>query len=250
MKKINYKKIFIKFASKIGSNYKFVLLILSFLISGIILFIGFDFRGERYYTWSMLLICLITFGIMFFVILNSGNSKKFQTAFLIGTIIISFSTGALVNPVESGLDFYFDQPVIQETQKIVENDPNGIWVIEGNIFIDEILPVGARTLNSVNTYPNMETWSLLDPQNESYEVYNRYAHIPIILQNTEPTNFKLVDDHNEIFILTLNTEDLEKLNISYILTPNEIEHLSNNNLTFTKIYEDQNSNRIYKISYK
>ena len=107
--------------------------------------------------------------------------------------------------------------------------------------------VGAPTLNSVNTYPNMELWSQFDENNQSRDIYNRYAHIPTVLIDDNKTHFIYQDD--AIFILYLNTNDLAKLNISYILTPTDLNHFSNENITFNKIYEDNNSNKIYKISY-
>ena len=119
-------------------------------------------------------------------------------------IILSFVAGGLVNPIESGTDYYFNQPIIEETSAIVSQDPNATWIISGNIYIDEIIGVGAHTLNSVNTYPNFETWQKLDPNNESYEIYNRYAHIPIVLVNNQPTTF-ISGDAQEMFTLYLNT---------------------------------------------
>ena len=163
-------------------------------------------------------------------------------------IILSFVAGGLVNPIESGTDYYFNQPIIEETSAIVSQDPNATWIISGNIYIDEIIGVGAHTLNSVNSYPNFETWQKLDPNNESYEIYNRYAHIPIVLVNNQPTTF-ISGDAQEMFTLYLNTNDLEKLNITYVLSPNSLEQLNNENVTFTKVYEDNNLNKIFKILY-
>ena len=50
-------------------------------------------------------------------------------------IILSFVAGGLVNPIESGTDYYFNQPIIEETSAIVSQDPNATWIISGNIYI-------------------------------------------------------------------------------------------------------------------
>ena len=193
----------------------------------------------------MLFIGLIVLIPSIYFIFNI-NSKKSQKRFLICVIIISLYSGVWVNPIESGCDVYFDQPVITEVQNIVNENPHEKWIIEGNIFIDEIIGVGAPTLNSVNTYPNLDLWSQFDENNQSKDIYNRYAHIPIVLINNSETHFVYHD--NEIFYLYLNINDLEKLNISYILTPNELESFSNENVTFIKEYDD-GLNKIYKIQF-
>lgn len=176
------------------------------------------------------------------------DSNKAKNGFLICIIVISACSVGLVNPIESGCDVYFEQPIIKEVQSIVHENPQDKWVVEGNIFVDEIIGVGAPTLNSVNTYPNLELWEQFDENNQSRDIYNRYAHIPTVLIDDNKTHFEYQDD--PIFILYLNVNDLEKLNISYILTKNDMEHFSSENMTFIKEYEDNNLNKIYKIEYK
>lgn len=234
VKKVNIKK-----------NYK---LILAILLAGMCVFILNSFHPNRYNIF-MVVIAFITLTISMFFIFNI-HSKKAQKGFLICVIAISFCTGALVNPVESGTDIYFEQPIIKEASEIVSNNPNATWIVEGNIFINEIIGVGAPTLNSVHTYPSLDLWEKLDPNNESWDVYNRYAHIPVVIQDNAPTNVVLPDEDNgALIVLYLNIEDLEKLNVTYVLTTNYLEHFSNENMTFTMIYEDSNGNRIYEIKY-
>jgi hypothetical protein len=234
VKKVNIKK-----------NYK---LILAFLLAGMCVFILNSFHPNRYNIF-MIFIALITLTISMFFIFNI-HSKKAQKGFLICVIAISFCTGALVNPVESGTDIYFEQPIIKEASQIVSNNPNATWIVEGNIFINEVIGVGAPTLNSVHTYPSLNLWKKLDPNNESWDIYNRYAHIPLVLQDNAPTKVVLPDENNgALIVLYLNTSDLEELNVTYVLTTNYMEHFSNENMTFTKTYEDLNGNRIYKITY-
>ena len=230
---------------KIGANKKIIFagsLLVTMLCASL-----FIYARLSKFSSVILVLAVIILLIGFYIIFNS-YSIKYQKVFLIMVIILSFVAGGLVNPIESGTDYYFNQPIIEETSAIVSQDPNATWIISGNIYIDEIIGVGAHTLNSVNTYPNFETWQKLDPNNESYEIYNRYAHIPIVLVNNQPTTF-ISGDAQEMFTLYLNTNDLEKLNITYVLSPNSLEQLNNENVTFTKVYEDNNLNKIFKILY-
>ena len=75
---------------------------------------------------------------------------------------------------------------------------------------------------------------------------DRYAHIKIELQNETNTTFNLVSA--DLILINLNVNDLEKLNVSYISTPNDLESLSNENITFEKIYE-KDSYKIYHLKY-
>ena len=43
--------------------------------------------------------------------------------------------------------------------------------------------VGAKTVNSVNVYPDLDKWHVIDPNGQYEEVYNRYAHILVDFQN-------------------------------------------------------------------
>ena len=229
-------------------------LIISFLFVGIILATDFYFMGTKYYSIPMLIVALILFGIAFFFILNSGENKKAQFGFLCCVIVISLACGGFANPVESGVDYYYNQPVIQEVSHIVESDPNAIWVVEGHeMFINEIIGVGAHTLNSVNIYPNFDLFSKLDPTNQSYNTYNRYSHLKIVFQNSFPTVIEIPSsttlEKSDHVVVSLNTQDMKKLNITYILSKEDLSSLSNDNVTFSQIFED-NGVKIYKINYK
>ena len=50
-------------------------------------------------------------------------------------------------------------------------------------------------------------------------------------------------------VVSLNTQDMKKLNITYILSKEDLSSLSNDNVTFSQIFED-NGVKIYKINYK
>lgn len=246
LKHINFNifksKIFSKFNALFKNRFSFVL---GFLMAGIILFISI-WASNFHYNMFMIMILMIIFGFSFFFILNSGENKKAQTGFLVCILIISFTGGALVNPIESGVNVYFNQAPIQEVSHIVQNDPNATWIVEGNgIYIDELIPVGAHTLNSVNTYPNLKAWSSLDSNNKNRSVYNRYAHVPTFLTK-DNTSFNLIQA--DVFSLSLNVNDLKKLNVSYVFTKNDLSGLNSDKVNFNKIY-DHDGYKIYNIIY-
>ena len=101
-------------------------------------------------------------------------------------------------------------------------------------------------MNSVNTYPDLEKWEKLDVNNQYSDIYNRYAHIIIDIQNTNDTSFELL--FPDRFTVHINVNDLEKLNITYIATDHNLEKFTNNNISFREIYRINNY-KIYNISY-
>ena len=228
LKKLRYEKLFIVF---------------SILLSIAVVYLSWFSYGDYYQTWMLVL--LFIFYSIFFSIIFLSSSKKGKNVFLIAIIVLSFLTGALVNPIDNGVDVVYNSEYIHEVSKIVENDPNGLWIVQ-DMYLNSLIPVGAKTINSINTYPDLDRWQSLDPNNEYTDVYNRYAHICIILQNDTKTNFGLYSP--DIIHIYLNINDLEKLNVSYIASPEDLDLFSNNNITFDKIYEE-NGYYIYNVTY-
>ena len=209
--------------------------------------------GGRFYSIPVVLIALIIFTITFFFILN-GSSRKSKIGFLCCVLIISFSAGGLVNPVESGTDYFFDNPSIQEVQKIVQNDPEAIWIVDGDAVQQSALTsVGARTLNSINPYTNFDFWETINHNNKSSDIYNRYALVKINIVNNAPTDFTCGNESYSIntsdqINVTLNINDLKALNVTYITSLNDLSLLSNQHITFNKVY-DNNIVKIFRVTY-
>lgn len=222
---------------------KKAVIIVSFITAILVVFLS-NLTFEEYYVKWMIIVMVLILTISYSFIFLSAN-KKAQTGFLICCILISCATGALVNPVDSGASVVYDSPFIKEVSNIVDKDPNANWIVQ-DMPINLLLPVGAHTINSVNVYPDLERWHLLDVNNISETVYNRYAHIIINLQNESNTSFVLVSPDS--FIVNLNINDLKTLNVSYITTTSDLNKLSNNDLSFEKIYQYEKY-KIYKVVY-
>ena len=103
-------------------------------------------------------------------------------------------------------------------QQIKTEDPEAIWVVnDGGWYLnDYAVASGIRTLNSTNIYPNIEMYEkiLEDKAEEKRKIYNRYSHVMFEITNEE-SDIKLI--HADNVSIKLNYNDLEKLNIQYIL---------------------------------
>ncbi|MEE0935866.1 MAG: hypothetical protein U0L42_09350 [Methanobrevibacter sp.] len=204
--------------------------------------------NEYYLSW-MPIIAFIILVALSFVSLRS-SSEKYQKIFLVSIICVTLLCGGLVNPIDTGTDVIFESDYFKHVEDIVKNDPNGIWIVNegGHKYNNIPIAAGARTINSVNTYPDLEKWQKIDPNNESYDIYNRYAHIMVNIVDNDnaDTNFTLIKP--DLFQLNLNINDLNKLNVSYIQSPHNLDAHSNDKVHFTKIYE-YGEHKIFKVDY-
>lgn len=106
------------------------------------------------------------------------------------------------------------------------------------------LLAGAPTINCTNTYPVMERWEAIDTEKQYENVYNRYANFHIILKKDGEAVFKNpVPDQVE---LSMPVDDLKTLQISWILTKNDLEGLETDLIQFEKTTEVGNY-KIYKV---
>ena len=113
---------------------------------------------------------------------------------------------------------------------------------------DMFIAAGAHTITSVNTYPDFEKWEKIDPDHKFEDVYNRYAHMNVNLSANESSKFERVPRREDIISLTLNVNDLEKLNVTYIESEQDLSEYSNDNVEFEKIYSYRNL-KIFKVNY-
>lgn len=135
--------------------------------------------------------------------------------FGIACIVVSLLTGALVNPIRSGLDGYMNTDLALAIKQ--SGNSENVWASTDISLSTNNYPasLGYKTLNSTNVYPQIETWEKLDPNHENEEIYNRYAHIRLYLTDGEP-KFDLVQA--DVFSLSLSVDDLAMLGVDRILS--------------------------------
>lgn len=189
-----------------------------------------------------LIIAALCIGIMV------SLKEKMKYVLMVTLIIISIFTGSYVRPVMKGLDAIYSKPVASKIQEICEQDPEAKWLTSGGGIVLSAYSVacGASTINSVNTYPNLELWEKLDTDSKYEEIYNRYAHVNVVFTNEE-TSFELIQA--DFMQVNLSYKDVEKIDAKYLLTLEALNVDTNNQyVEFEKIYEE-NGSSIYQIIY-
>lgn len=141
--------------------------------------------------------------------------------------------GLLVNPVAKGLGAIEDNQLLQEVGKEVQ-EQDELWAFVGGepYMPTSLVTVGARTLNCIHVYPDMEMWRIIDPEGEYEEIYNRYQHITINVTK-EKTKFRLLAaDSIEV---DMTPEDMAKMGIEKIVTPYDLEPFETDTVSFQQV---------------
>ena len=153
-------------------------------------------------------------------------AEKKSRQFAVFCIVVSMLGGFLVNPIQIGTAIIYENDLEKMINKVASEHPESKWVVEteGSFAVVPQLAImaGAPTINSVNTYPNADLWSKIDPDQEYREIWNRYAIVGVDLIDGE-TNFEL--KATDMFDANININDLSLIDVSYVLSrddPNEI----------------------------
>lgn len=158
-----------------------------------------------------------------------GDALCSERLLLVVAFCVVGVAGFFVNPVQQGLGAIRESSQSAAIQEIVKDDSLGKWVSLASAHTGQLLIAnGAPTINSVNVYPDLDRWAQVDKRGNYVDVYNRYAHITVMLQELRPTSFEL--SSADAFTLYLDPLDLETLEVRYIYSEvelNDIAYLSN-----------------------
>lgn len=157
-------------------------------------------------------------------------------------VVCLIVTGLNINPLMCGTDALMSKPLTKEIRKIVDAESDTKWIATDSLVDgDYLAAVGASTINSTNYIPNLKMWEMLDCATE--DIYNRYAHLVIYLvdEKTESHAELMVED---TVVLYLSVNDLEKLDVDYILAVNDMPMYKK---YVTKVYNDSGY-YIYKVN--
>lgn len=166
-------------------------------------------------------------------------------------LIAAFLMGGTVNPVISGLSSPYETGLGKEIARVVQNDPEGKWIVETVREEDSFLggfPIifGAPTINCVNIYPQLERWQRLDQEGKAQEIYNRYAHISVRLE--EETSFAAGSGPDR-FRLNLSPQDLKTLECRYLLSRRAEEELPSAAGVVFSLAGEADGFRVYRLEY-
>lgn len=224
-------------------------LIISAVTSFILVFICHKLNPN--YVGKILASFLFVMCLYLFFTATQYNTKYGKYLFTYGIIATMLVTGFTVNPISSGFNIITESPILQAAKEINEKD-SGIWLAEnlGLPCQNYLAMAGCPVINATNIYPNMDLWKMLDKEKDKkYDViYNRYAHVKMILvESDEQIEDKFKLESTDSILVYITPEDLKEMNIKYIFTVGVMENFNNENQEFELIYNDAHNYHIYKI---
>lgn len=178
--------------------------------------------NRQYFSRIMLIITIVIVGIIVELICFY-NIQKVSDMLCYMIMIVMLVSGFLVNPVRIGIHSVMDSDIVTELRNIDEADEQALWIVEdwGLPMNNLGLLSGLSTVNSTNVYPNIERWKKLDYQGDNMDIYNRYAHIRMVIKDDGNTEF-VPGDSPDTFLVELTRKDLIEMNVKYVLTPKEL----------------------------
>ena len=228
-----------------GALNKWLAAIISVLYAGSAVYLSNKYLPDYMEKLFMLLAFVGLAYISFSIVANIP--KKIKQSSFVMLLALSLITGICVRPITKGTYAIDSKPLAKKIQSIVKKDKKSKWLAYGGGIVLSGFSVacGAPTINSVNTYPNMNLWKKLDSSGQYNEVYNRYAHIDVEFTDND-TSMELVQA--DCMKINLSYKDIEKTEVKYIVAEQPLIS-ENTYVDFEQIYYEAGS-YIYKVIYK
>lgn len=177
------------------------------------------------------IISIIAFVLTYFFIL--GDIKKWSFC-MIGITIIA---GMTINPISIGIKPITETNISKTIEKINSEDFGVLWAGDSNITGQYLVANCINTLNGVNTYPNFKWLNIVDPDKKYDDIYNRFAHISIVLTTGDETYFQLVAPDNYIAYLTY--QNIKDIGIKYYFSLSKLSDETINEFKLKEIFKDE-----------
>jgi len=231
------KKMFDRKEKIINNNVAFII---SFAVTILTYFVAKHIQYADTFTTFKLSILLPIIFVMNYTFLSSNKN-----AFIYVMIIISLFAGAHVNPITIGISPITETEIAKTAVEIAKNDSDAIWIGGSQINAQYLAANGLKVLNGINEYPNYNWVDLIDAEHKYEEVWNRYAHIVIYLDNE--TYFELLS--TDVYALHLNYDAVKKINIKYYYTNEKADTEKINDYKLQTLYENEKTAQyIYQIN--
>ena len=215
-------------------------------ITGGIFVCGANYLSHKeYYTKVLFGVTLFIFIIAIYALLQLRicRRRSLNVLYLSGVMLMA---GLLVNPLQKGVENLYDMPLYRLLSSVQEKDASAVWVSESGYPISDFTGIaGVRCVNSTNVYPVLSRWYVVDPGHTAENIYNRYAHIEVTVKPSGNAEFQLISPDQ--FAVALSVENLQQMNVTYILTTRNLEDELGNSDDVHLEAEDSGY-KVYKIS--
>lgn len=230
-----------KYVNKIYAAFSSILILASYYFSII------KSPMNKYVSLKYYIILLIVFFVLNYLFMIG---KK--TLFIVLMFVVILVSGITVNPIVRGTGSIYNNYLSYKIQDIKRVNPKAEWIDANDEtgFMGSFLYAnGVRTISGTNFYPDIKKWQKIDPDKKYYNIYNRYEHVNFQIYD-DKTNLKLIAPDS--ILAEINSKDLKKYNIKYILTKEDLSKLNfGESMSLKNIYpKDKDGFYIFEIFYK
>ncbi|MBU4200525.1 MAG: hypothetical protein KKE37_04550 [Verrucomicrobia bacterium] len=206
----------------------------------IVFLIGLGFKLSRYFPEYSLGTAL-TGGLLVMVLapLLYRAPRLVMPVLMITSILTTYD----VNPLARGGTAFIEENPLSQKIKALDRESmkagrRPIWIAYDDLALPNLFRmIGARALNGVHAYPQLEFWKKLDPEGRYRHVYNRYAHVVFELPSA-PTDFNIRLVQTDIVTVCLHPDNprFAVLRADYILCQDNQTEVLDRVPTLNKIY--------------
>lgn len=174
--------------------------------------------------YLVFLVLLLT--VMLLAVFEWISGQKYASRLFLSSILIVALAGACVNPVQQGSQSIREGPLIDMALKEVSrthNSPKGrpmAFITDNAVHGQALIANGIPVVNSVNIYPQLKRWHVIDPKHSNEWVYNRYAYVDTEFPDSGSPAFKFVS--NDHMVVSIPVEYLHKIGVTHVLTGHEL----------------------------
>ncbi len=160
----------------------------------------------------------------------------------LGCVLVSV---CLTNPLSQGVSAITDKQISNTLKAMDAEDPDAYWLYAGPYPYGNFLSAnGLNSFNATNFYMDKEKWSILDPDGENEEVYNRYCQVDVSL-GEETAMEVLAPEHISV---VLTGEDLDALGVDYVVSNTSLDDFSQSHGQILTEVENVNGVLIYQVN--
>ena len=174
--------------------------------------------------YLVFLVLLLT--AMLLAVFEWISGREYASRLFLSSILIVALAGVCVNPIQQGSQSIREGPLIDMALKEVSRTHNSsrgrpmTFITDNAVHGQALIANGIPVVNSVNIYPQLKRWHVIDPKHTNEWVYNRYAYVDTEFPDVGSPAFKLVSsDHMTV---SIPVKDLRKIGVTHVLTSHEL----------------------------
>ena len=194
------------------------------------------------------LVLLLT--IMLLAIFEWISEQGYASQLFLSSILVVALAGFCVNPIQQGAQSIREGPFIDMALKEVSRNHNSssgrpiAFITDNAARGQALIANGIPAVNSVNIYPQLKRWHVIDPKHANEWMYNRYAHVDVKFSDKGQPAFKLVSA--DYMIVSIPVEYLHKIGVTHVLTSHELTECVDGHRFLQKI-ETKDHLNLYEV---